>query len=119
VYLTPRDQPGALRVPSTVDLGSRTGVFTGVRGSLTATMRIPAGYRLDGNVVLRTPLSATPVAATHAKVAGRVLLVTFDKADLDNNVPEGNAVPLTLTATFRYNGKQEALSSTATTTVTK
>ena len=37
VYLIPQDQPGALRfTPGTLDLGSRTGIFTGVHGKVTA-----------------------------------------------------------------------------------
>ena len=120
MYLTPQDLPGALRfVPSTLDLGSRTGIFTGVHGVVTATLRVPAGYRLDGDVVLRTPLSETPVPAVRAKAIGRMLIVMFDKADLDNNVPEGDAVPLTLVANFLHNGDQKQLTSTATVRVVK
>nr|MDT0659303.1 PQQ-binding-like beta-propeller repeat protein [Micromonospora sp. DSM 115978] len=114
VYLTPRDQPGALRfVPSTIDVRSRNGTFTGVRGVITATMRVPAGYRLDGDVVLRTPLSPSPVAATSARLIGRTLVAFFDKADVDNNVPEGDAVELTLVANVLRGGAQEQLTSTA------
>jgi outer membrane protein assembly factor BamB len=120
VYLTPQDQPGALRfLPSTIDLGSRTGIFTGVRGVATATLRVPAGYRLDGDVVLRTPLSETPVTAVRAGAIGRTLIVMFDKADLDNNVPEGDAVPLTLVANFLHDGEQKQLTSTATVRIVK
>jgi len=120
VYPTPQDLPGALRfLPSTIDLGSRTGIFTGVNGIVTATLRLPAGYRLDGSVVLRTPLSQTPVAARHATVIGRTLTVVFAKADLDNNVPEGDAVPLTLVANFLHNGDQQQFTSTATVQVVK
>jgi quinohemoprotein ethanol dehydrogenase len=120
VYLTPEDQPGALRfLPSTVDLGSRTGIFTGVRGVVTATLRVPTGHRLDGDVVLRTPLSETPVRAAHATTIGRTVVVWFDKADLDNNVPEGDAVPLTLVANFLRNGEQVQLTSTATVRIVK
>jgi quinohemoprotein ethanol dehydrogenase len=120
VYPTPQDLPGALRfVPATVDLGSRTGTFTGVRGVVTAALSLPAGYRLDGEVRLRTPLSQTPVTAKHVKAAGRTLFVVFDKADLDNNVPEGDAVPLTLVADFLLDGKQQQLTSTATVRIRK
>jgi glucose dehydrogenase/plastocyanin len=120
VYLTPQDQPGALRfLPSTIDLGSRSGVFTGVRGVVTATMRIPTGYRLDGDVVLRTPLSETPVTAVGARAIGRTVIVVFDKADLDNNVPEGDAVPLTVVANFLHDGEQKQLTSTATVRIVK
>ena len=43
----------------------------------------------------------------------------FDKADLDNNVPEGDAVPLTLVANFLHNGVQTQLTSTATPKIVK
>jgi len=122
VYSTAQDLPGALRfLPATIDLRSRTGTFTGVNGVVTATLRLPAGYRLDGDgdVVLRTPLSQTPVAARHAGAIGRTLIVVFNKADLDNNVPEGDAVPLTLVANFLHNGDQEQFTSTATARVVK
>ena len=122
MYPTPQELPGALRfVPSTIDLGSRTGIFTGVRGTVAATLRIPAGHHLDGDVdvELRTPLSRTPVPATHARTVGRTLIVTFDKADLDNNVPDGDAVPLTLSATLLNGGKQKQVTSTATVRVVK
>jgi hypothetical protein len=39
--------------------------------------------------------------------------VLFRKADLDNNVPEGDAVPLTLVANFLHDGVQTQLTSTA------
>ncbi|WP_250032250.1 outer membrane protein assembly factor BamB family protein [Paractinoplanes maris] len=120
VYPVPQDQPGALRfVPATLDLGSRTGIFTGVNGLVTATLRLPSGYRLDGEVQLRTPLSKTAVVARRAKVVGRTLIVVFDKADLDNNVPEGDAVPLTVVANFLHDGTQQQLTSTATVRVVK
>ena len=42
VYLEPQDVPGALRfVPNQLDLGSRTGIFTGVHGFVTAMLRRP------------------------------------------------------------------------------
>jgi hypothetical protein len=86
---------------------------------VAATLRVPAGHRLDGDVVLRTPLSETPVRARHATQVGRTVVVTFDRADLDNNVPEGDAVPLTLVANVRHDGDQKQLTSTATVRVVK
>ena len=46
------------------------------------------------------------------------LIVQFDKADLDNNVPVGE-VSLTLVANVLQDGVQKQLTSTATVTVTK
>jgi quinohemoprotein ethanol dehydrogenase len=120
VVLTPRDVSGALRfAPSRLDLGSRTGVFTGVHGTVTAIFDIPVGYVPDGDVVLLTPLSAAPVAAARVRTVRNRLIVQFDKADLDNNVPEGDAVPLTLVANLLHDGVQMQLTSTATPQIVK
>jgi hypothetical protein len=43
----------------------------------------------------------------------------FGKADLDNNLPEGDAVPLTLVANFQHNADQQQFTSTATVRVVK
>jgi plastocyanin len=120
VYLTPQDLPGALRfVPSKINLGSGTGIFTGVNGVFTAILDIPAGHKLEGDVVLRTPLSPTPVRAVGTIAIGKKLIVLFNKGDIDNNVAEGDAVPLTLMANFLHNGVQKQLSSTATAKIVK
>ncbi|HEX6327899.1 MAG TPA: PQQ-binding-like beta-propeller repeat protein, partial [Jiangellaceae bacterium] len=114
VYLTPQDLPGALTfVPSRIDLGSGTGIFTGVHGVVTAILDVPAGYVFDGDAVLETPLSETPVPAASTTSNGNKLIVQFNKADIDNNVPEGDAVPLTLVANFLHDGVQKQLTSTA------
>jgi hypothetical protein len=114
VYLTPQDLPGALQfVPSRMDLGSGTGIFTGVHGVVTAILDVPAGYVFDGDAVLETPLSETPVPAASTTSNGNKLIVQFKKADIDNNVPEGDAVPLTLVANFLHDGVQKQLTSTA------
>lgn len=123
VFLTPQDVPGALRfMPARLDLGSPTGVFTGVQGVITAQFEIPPGYRADGTKVeLITPLSPTPVRAVSSNVAGggRTLVAQFRKADLDNNVPAGAAVPLTLVANFLHEGVQKQLRATATPQIVK
>lgn len=120
VYLTPEDQPGALSfAPRRLDLGSPTGIFTGVHGMVTAFLDLPAGYRYDGDAVLKTPLGKSPVPVARATQAGHRLIVKIRKADLDNNVPEGDAVPLTLVANFQHNGGQEQLTSTVSVEVTK
>ncbi|USQ81062.1 PQQ-binding-like beta-propeller repeat protein [Ornithinimicrobium faecis] len=119
VYLEPTDQPGALRFPSsTLRLGSGTGQFTGVHGTVTAMFDVPAGYHYDGGAQLQTPLSETPVEAANVRGAGKKLVVQFDKAALDNNVPEGD-VELTLSANFIHDGEQKQLTSTATVRVIK
>lgn len=122
VYLDAQDQPGALRfVPARLDLGSPSGVFTDVRGVVTATLQVPAGYTLDGKVEMLTPLSPTPVAASAANAAGngRQVVVQFRKADIDNNIPVGEAVSLTVRANFLHEGVQKKLSSTAVVRVVK
>ncbi len=122
VYLTPQDIPGALRfMPARLDLGSSTGVFTGVYGVVTAFFRVPEGYRFDGDVVLKTPLSETLIPAAHANAAGRgqVLIAQFRKSDIDNNIPQGDAVPVTLMANFTKDGEQQQLMSTVNVQVVK
>jgi glucose dehydrogenase/plastocyanin len=120
VYLTPQDLPGALRfVPSTLDLRSSSGIFTGVRGVITAVLDVPDGHRLDGDVKLLTPLSASPVPAARTISLRNRLIAWFDKAAVDNNVPEGDAVPLTLVANFLHDGVQTQLTSTATPRIVK
>ncbi|MFC5382114.1 PQQ-binding-like beta-propeller repeat protein [Aquipuribacter nitratireducens] len=113
VYLTPEDVPGALSFrPSTLDLGPGNGLFTGVNGRFTAVLDVPRGLEVDGDVVLRTPLSESPVTATRSWVAGGKIFAQFEKADVDNNVPEGRAVPLTVVATVLDGGEQRQLTST-------
>ena len=120
VYLTPQDLPGALHFePSKINLGSGTGIFTGVHGVFTAKLDIPAGYELDGDVVLQTPLSESPVPAASTTTNGNKVIAQFNKADVDNNVPEGDAVSLTLVANFLHNGEQKQLTSTATVNIVK
>jgi glucose dehydrogenase/plastocyanin len=121
-YLTPEDVPGALGFTSgTLDLSSPTGVFTGVQGTVTARFTMPAGYTFEGDVTLKTPLSETLVSAVSASVEadGRTVAAQFRKADIDNNVPAGAAVPLVLTAHFRRDGVQKQLTSSADVTVVK
>lgn len=122
VVLTPQDRPGALRfTPGRLDLGSQTGVFTGVHGVVTAHFDVPAGYQLDGGVMLKAPLSPSliPAASTNVASNGRQLVAQFRKADIDNNIPEGDAVPLTLMANFIHEGVQKQLTSTVNVQVVK
>ena len=121
-YHVPIDVPEALSfTPKTLDLGSANGVFTGVNGVITARFDIPGGYTTDGPVTLKTPLSATlfsPVS-TNVGTGGKQLVAQFNKADIDNNIPEGDAVPLTLNVTVLQNGAQKQLTSTVNVKVTK
>ena len=115
VYAVPQETPGALKfVPSAVNMQSPNGVFTGVQGVLTAQFDIPSGYTLDGNVKLKTPLSTTLFSPVSTSVSpnGKTLFATFDQALIDNNVPAGEAVPLTLSANFLHEGVQKQLTST-------
>ena len=120
VYLTPKDQPGALKfTPGKLDLGSGTGLFTGVDGKVTAHFELPAGYTYESGAVLVTPLSSTPIPAEKVTANKNRIIVQFEKADVDNNVPTGE-----VTLTLRVNvlnaaGVQEQLSSSATVTVVK
>ena len=113
-YLTPQDVPGAVRfTPTTFDFSSL--VFTGVTGEVTAHFEIPNGYTLDGEVTLKTPLTTTlfPAVSVHVTGSGKQLQARFNRADIDNNMPAGNSVPLTFTANFMNGGVQKQLTSTA------
>ncbi len=50
---------------------------------------------------------------------GGTLTAIFDKADLDNNVPEGDAVALTLSADLLNRGEQQRFTSTTPVRVVK
>jgi glucose dehydrogenase/plastocyanin len=118
----PQDTPGALQfVPNTLNMRAADGVFTSVQGLVTAMFRVPAGYTLDGNIRLKTPLSTTQFTPVQTSVSadGRTLIVTFNKAQIDNNMPAGDAVPLTLSANFMNAGVQKQLVSTANVRVVK
>jgi quinohemoprotein ethanol dehydrogenase len=120
VYLEPQDQPGALEfTPARLDLGSGTGLFTGVKGTITAQFELPAGYEYESGAVLVTPLSPTPIAASNVTANSNRIIVQFDAAEVDNNVPTGEAT-LTLRANvLNAQGAQEQLSSSATVTIVK
>jgi plastocyanin len=119
-YLTPHDVPNALRfTPRTLDLGSPSGLFTDVHGVITAHFKIPAGYTLDGEVKLKTPLSTTLFDAVSTAVEDGQLVAQFRKSEIDNNIPQGDAVPLVLMANFIQGGMQTQLTSTALVRVVK
>jgi quinohemoprotein ethanol dehydrogenase len=118
----PQDLPGALQfVPNILSMRPATGVFTSVQGLVTAMFKVPAGYTLDGNVQLKTPLSSTLFPAVTATMTsdGATLIVTFDKSLIDNNMPAGTAVPLVVSANFMNAGVQKLLTSTANVRVLK
>lgn len=122
VTLAAQEQPGALQfTPSTLNLRPANGVFTSVQGLVTATFKLPAGHTLDGNVQLKTPLTQQTFPAVSANTTsdGKTLVVTFDKALVDNNIPQGSDVPLTVSANFMHQGMQKKLTSTATVRVIK
>lgn len=118
------DQPGALSFDSNeLDLRASNNIFTSVKGDVTARFELPAGYTLDGqeSVELITPLTTQPFSAANAVTEdnGRTLIVTFDKALIDNNIPAGDAVPLTVQGNFMHDGLQKKLTSTTTVRVIK
>jgi hypothetical protein len=112
--------PGALRFePAVLNMKGADGLFTGVEGQVTAIFDVPEGYTLDGEVKLQTPLTAELFPAVTARMADKKLIATFDNALIDNNIPAGNAVPLTVSANFIHSGVQTKLSSTANVRVMK
>ncbi|WP_127817733.1 outer membrane protein assembly factor BamB family protein [Microbacterium sp. CPCC 204701] len=120
VYLDPQDQPGALAFTSDVlRLGSLSGLFDGVRGTVAAEFALPAGYTYDSGAMLIAPLSSKPIEPSSVTAEGSRLLLEFDAADIDNNVPTGETTLTVRLNVLNPEGAQEALSSTATVTVSK
>jgi glucose dehydrogenase len=120
VYDVPQDMPGAVSFAgNTLDLTSPSGVFTGVKGTVTARFTIPAGYTFEGDAMLKAPLSPRLIPAASASVNGQTVVMQFNKADIDNNMPAGDAVPLVVSAHFRQAGAQKQLTSSASVKVIK
>lgn len=104
-----------------LDFTSPTGLFTGVTGTVEAVMTVPAGWTLDRAVPVRLggPLTSQRFTASSARLNGTQLSATFNKADIDNNLPAGEAVPVTITATFLSGATQKKLEGVATVRVVK
>jgi glucose dehydrogenase/plastocyanin len=118
VTAIPESVPGALEI-DTLDLAAER--FTDVKGPIIAMFKVPAGYTFDGNVELTTPLTAQTFAAEEVETIadGKKLKIIFDKGLIDNNVPAGDAVPLTVSANFMHGGVQKKLTSTTNVRVVK
>ena len=88
---------------------------TATMGTVQATMTVPAGWVLDKSVpvTIAGPLSTQRLNAVEASVNGTKLVATFNKADIDNNVPAGDQEPLTVSADFIAGGAQKKLQGTA------
>lgn len=102
---------------NTLDLKSATGLFTGVTGTVQGVMTVPAGWVLDKSVpvTFRGPLSEQDFRAVSTTVSadGTSLTATFAKAEIDNNVPVGDAVEVKISANFLVGGIQKKLEGTA------
>ena len=108
---------------NTLDVRSTTGLFTGVTGIVQAVLTVPAGWTHDTRVpvTIGGPLSEQSFEATAVSTSadGTRLTATFRKADIDNNVPAGDSVPLKVVARFMANGVQKKLEGTANVKVLK
>jgi quinohemoprotein ethanol dehydrogenase len=104
-----------------LNFASPTGLFTGVTGTVQAVMTIPAGWTLDRTVpvTLTGPLTTQKFDAASASVAGTRLTAAFNKADIDNNLPAGDAVAVKISASFLANGVQKKLEGTTNVRVVK
>lgn len=118
VIVTLAAEPATVQFSTpTLDFKSATGMFTGVSGTVQAVMTVPAGWTLDKDtpVTLVGPLTPQTFAATSATLAagGTTLTVVFNKAEIDNNLPVGDDVAVTITANFFDKGVQKKLAGTA------
>jgi plastocyanin len=118
VTAIPEEAPGALQVDT---LDFRAERFSSVQGPAVAMFKIPAGYTFDGDAKLTAPLTTQKFAAQKVEKTadGKMLRITFDKALIDNNMPAGDAVPLTVSVNFIHQGVQKKLTSTANARVLK
>jgi plastocyanin len=130
VIVTLAPENAALKIePQVLNFKGANGVFTGVNGTMQAMITVPAGWTLDkgpvgdpstGPVIMVTPLTTQTFNAVSTAVDDGVLVAAFNRADIDNNVPSGDTVPLTVTANFLdSNGVQRKLQGTATVKVMK
>jgi len=112
--------PGALEIDT---LDFRAERFTGVQGPAIALFKVPAGYTFDGDARLTAPLTTQTFPAEKVEmirsVGGRRLKITFDKGLIDNNMPAGDAVPLTVSVNFLHQGVQKKVTSTTNVCVLK
>ncbi len=114
VTLAAEDAPLAFSTKE-IDFRSKTGIFTGVTGTVQATMTVPAGWTLDKAVpvTITGPLSKQPFNAVSATLTGTKLVATFNKADIDNNVAAGDQEPFTVLADFLMGDVQKKLTGVA------
>ncbi|MCR2816655.1 outer membrane protein assembly factor BamB family protein [Microbacterium jiangjiandongii] len=120
VYLEPQAQPAALTfTPDRLSLGSPSGLFTDVRGTVSARFDLPAGHAYDSGAVVVAPLSVSPIPASNVTAEGDHLILEFDAAALDHNVPVGETDLTVRLNTIDASGVQRQLTSTATVTVSK
>ena len=108
---------------SVLDFKSPTGTFTGVSGTVQAVLTVPAGWTLDKRVpvTILGPLSEQSfnAAAVSTSADGTRLTAAFNKSEIDNNIPSGDAVALKVTALFMAGGVQKKLEGTARVRVVK
>ncbi len=120
VYLEAQDQPGALAFSSgRLTLGSLSGLFADVAGTVAATFELPVGYTYDSGAVLVAPLTTSPIEPSNVTQEGSRVTLEFDAADIDNNVPTGEAALTVRLNALDASGVQKQLISTATVTVSK
>lgn len=124
IVVTLAAEPTTVAFTSPVlDLRSPTGHFNAVTGIVQATMTVPAGWTLDTSA----PVTMEGPLTTHRMEAARVtggrggtpLTLTFNKQDIDHNLPVGQAVEVRVTANFLAAGVQKKLQGTATVRVVK
>ena len=119
VYLDPQDRPGALRfIPSRLDLEPKRGIFSPVTSKVLAHFQLPRGYRYDSAAELITPLSQNPVEPVRVTSVKNQVVLVFDEADIDHNVPEGQT-SLTVRLNVVRDGVQQQFTSTAAVRVVK
>jgi len=106
-----------------LDFRSPTGHFNAVTGVVQATMTVPAGWTLDTSspVTMEGPLTSHRMEAARVTGGrgGTPLTLTFNKNDIDHNLPVGEAVDVRITANFLAAGVQKKLQGTTSVRIVK
>lgn len=92
--------------------------FAEVHGEIRANFELPNGYTYDSGAELVTSLGRQPIEPTKVVSNRNRVILTFDKAEVDNNVPEG-ATTLTVVVNAKVGGELAHLASDAEVTVVK
>lgn len=120
VYLDPQERDGAVSFDADVlRLGSPTGSFTGIEGTVSAQFDLPEGYSFDSGAQLLAPLTTRPLDATRTTAQDGSVTLEFDARSVARNVRDGENTVTVRVNVLDANGGQEQLTASTTVEVRK